>query len=139
MTKLLPKSEQAPRKSKLDISFPDVPILSGLNIHSLPSGEKTLLKISLGVDALAEPLTVPVMVAKGSREGPIVGITSAVHGNELNGIPIIHKLWEKLDCSTLCGTVVAIPVVNTPGYVRHQRNFSDGQVFLFSYFLVFAL
>jgi len=50
----------------------------------------------------------------------------AVHGNELNGIPIIHRLFRELDCSTLCGIVVAVPVVNVHGYTRFSRGFSDG-------------
>lgn len=66
------------------------------------------------------------MVAKGYRDGPVVGITSTIHGNELNGIPVIHQLFDRIDCETLNGTVVAVPVVNVHGYTRYQRAFSDG-------------
>ena len=66
------------------------------------------------------------MVAKGTVTGPVVGITSAVHGNELNGIPVIHRLFRQLDCAKLCGAVIAVPVVNTLGYARYTRGYSDG-------------
>lgn len=56
-----------------------------------------------------------MQVACGAFTGPVVGITAAVHGNELNGIPLIHRLFHEIDCGTLCGTLVAIPVVNTLG------------------------
>ena len=64
---------------------------------------------------------------QGAFEGPILGITSALHGNELNGIPLIFRLIRELDIGVLQGTVVAVPVVNGPGFLRHSRYFHDGQ------------
>jgi predicted deacylase len=64
---------------------------------------------------------------QGKYEGPVLGITAALHGNEINGIPLIHQLFRELDVRTLAGTVVAIPVLNTPGFLRHQRGFSDNK------------
>jgi len=59
--------------------------------------------------------------------GQVLGLTSAIHGNELNGIPVIHRLFQELDVDELGGTLVAIPVLNPPGFLRHLREFSDGQ------------
>src|SRR5690554_6574836 len=66
-------------------------------------------------NGLAEPISIPVMVAAGGSHGPIVGITAAMHGNELNGIPLIQRLFREINCADLCGTLVAVPVVNIPG------------------------
>jgi predicted deacylase len=67
------------------------------------------------------------MVAKGQYDGPVVGIVCAIHGNELNGIPTIFRVFRQLDVSQMRGTLVAIPVLNPPGFDRHQRYISDGQ------------
>lgn len=40
---------------------------------------------------------------------PVVGITAAMHGNELNGVPCIHRVITDIDVNKLKGTVVAIP------------------------------
>jgi uncharacterized protein len=56
-----------------------------------------------------------------------VGVTAAVHGNELNGVPTIHRLFASLDPASLVGTVVAVPVVNVPGFLMNQREFRDGK------------
>jgi hypothetical protein len=56
-----------------------------------------------------------------------VGLTAVVHGNELNGVPCIHRVITDLDVRHLKGTVVAIPCVNVPGYLRFAREFSDGK------------
>mmetsp|Transcript_2001 Transcript_2001/g.3670 ORF Transcript_2001/g.3670 Transcript_2001/m.3670 type:complete len:119 (-) Transcript_2001:890-1246(-) len=66
-------------------------------------------------NGLSEPMTVPVMIAKGKFAGPTLGLTSAIHGNELSGIKVIHKLFQRLDVTDLGGTIVAVPVLNPPG------------------------
>lgn len=53
--------------------------------------------------------------------------TAALHGNELNGIPLTHRLvLQEIQCQALHGIVVAVPVANVPGYLAQQRGFSDG-------------
>nr|WP_243435956.1 succinylglutamate desuccinylase/aspartoacylase family protein [Acanthopleuribacter pedis] len=65
------------------------------------------------------------MVFRGEKPGPVFGITAALHGNEVNGIPVIHQLFQKLD-RNLRGTVVAVPVTNVPGYNARTRTHTDG-------------
>lgn len=77
-------------------------------------------------DGMGLPIYVPVVVARGTGDGPVVGITAAVHGNELNGIPVIQRLFGELDVANLRGTVVGVPGVNVPALVRKQRRFIDG-------------
>ncbi|KAK5797167.1 succinylglutamate desuccinylase/aspartoacylase [Linnemannia elongata] len=76
---------------------------------------------------MSTPIRVPVIVAKGVRPGPVVGLTAALHGNELNGIPLTHRLvLQEIQCQALHGIVVAVPVANVPGYLAQQRGFTDG-------------
>ena len=44
-------------------------------------------------NGLGEWTRVPVLVARGVEEGPVLAITAAVHGNELNGIYIYIFLF----------------------------------------------
>ncbi|MCB9555896.1 MAG: succinylglutamate desuccinylase/aspartoacylase family protein [Deltaproteobacteria bacterium] len=77
-------------------------------------------------NALGLPISVPVIVMRGSRPGPVLGLTSALHGNELNGISVVHRLFSQLDPHKLRGTVVAVVVVNVPGYLAHRRHYLEG-------------
>lgn len=97
-----------------------------LAVEDLPHGRMTRLALALAHDGLGWPIEVPVVVARGERPGPVFGVTAAVHGNEINGIPVIHRLLQRLDLKKLRGTVVAVIVVNVPGYVNHERAFQDG-------------
>ncbi|MFN7116993.1 MAG: succinylglutamate desuccinylase/aspartoacylase family protein, partial [Saprospiraceae bacterium] len=78
-------------------------------------------------NALGEPIRLPVLVARGKTPGAVLGITAAIHGNELNGIPIIQQLFASVDVQQLRGTVVAVPVVNIPGFLQKQRTFNDNE------------
>lgn len=98
-----------------------------LKIESLPKGEFTKLFIELVENGIGRSIEVPVVVARGKKEGPIFGITAALHGNELNGIPVIHQLLQKVNLKTLRGTIVCVIAANMPGLLAEKREFTDGQ------------
>ncbi|KAG0229268.1 hypothetical protein BGW42_001662 [Actinomortierella wolfii] len=105
----------------------DYPVVHDLDLDALPSGRVTKMWVILAEDALSSPIKVPVIVAKGVRPGPVVGLTAALHGNELNGIPLTHRLvLQEIQCQALHGIVVTVPVTNVPGYLAQQRGYSDG-------------
>jgi len=77
-------------------------------------------------NGMAQPVVVPIMIAKGKEEGPTLGLVAAIHGNELNGIPVIQRLFKEIDIQELRGTIIGIPVVNIPSFMRKKRRFIDG-------------
>lgn len=97
-----------------------------LDLNSIPKGTFSNFRLRIISDPLGDSVSIPIMVAKGVEDGPVLGITAAVHGNELNGIPVIHRLFSELDAHELRGTVLAVPVVNIPSFVRGIRYFPDG-------------
>ncbi|KAK9767646.1 hypothetical protein K7432_002412 [Basidiobolus ranarum] len=113
-------------KRNLDVVNSEIPTVSALDLQSLASGQVHRFWVVLSEDGLNLPIKVPVIIAKGVKPGPTLGITAALHGNELNGIPLIHRLFREVACDALHGIVVAVPVANAPGYLRSQRTFSDG-------------
>ena len=46
-------------------------------------------------DGMGRPVYLPIIVARGKEDGDVLGITAAVHGNELNGIPVIQRLFKE--------------------------------------------
>lgn len=78
-------------------------------------------------DPLSQPLRIPVIIAKGPQEGKTLGLTAAVHGNEINGIPVIQRLFQEIDYKRINGAIVGVPVVNIPSFQRKRRRFVDGR------------
>lgn len=101
-------------------------VIEELVIEEVPRGQITKYWLHLVTDGMGLPVYVPVIVARGEKEGNVLGLTAAVHGNELNGISVIQRLFRELDINSLHGTIVGIPVVNIPALLRNQRSFMDG-------------
>lgn len=100
-------------------------LVDSLDLAALPSASVHRLWVRVASDGLGQPECVPVMVARGGRPGPTVGLTVGLHGDELNGLPVAHRLFERLDCRTLRGNVVAVLVTNLHGFHTWQRRFVE--------------
>lgn len=106
--------------------FNGLPIVLEFNLEDTPPGTIRHYWLRLASDSMGNPILVPLMVARGLESGPVLGLTAAIHGDELNGVSVIQRLFADLEVATLRGTVVAIPVVNIPAFTRQQRFHSDG-------------
>lgn len=100
---------------------PDAPLVDRLDLDDLPAGRVLRLHVEIARDGLSQPIALPVMVARGRKPGPVLGLTAAVHGNELNGIPVIRRIFQQIDPENLRGSIVGVLVVNVPGYLAHER------------------
>ncbi|MEM6710149.1 MAG: succinylglutamate desuccinylase/aspartoacylase family protein [Pseudomonadota bacterium] len=67
----------------------------------------------------------PVLIAHGSQAGPVMCLTAAVHGDELNGIESVRRIMYDLKPEELSGTIVGVPIVNLQGFQRHSRYLPD--------------
>ncbi len=103
-----------------------VKTISALDFTSIPRGVISRYYLKLVEDGMGVPIQIPLMVARGNEDGPTFGLTAAVHGNELNGIPVIQRLFKEIDPLRLSGTVIGVPILNVPSYLRKKRRFLDG-------------
>ena len=75
----------------------NVSVINNLIIADIPFGEITSYWFHIVTDGIGMPVRVPVIVARGLEPGPTLGVTAAIHGNELNGIPVIQRLFKEID------------------------------------------
>jgi predicted deacylase len=68
---------------------------------------------------------IPVFIVNGNAPGPLVCLTAAIHGDELNGIEMVRRIMQDLDPARLSGGVVGIPIVNLQGFRRGSRYLPD--------------
>ncbi len=109
----------------LGFSQKNIPI-----IHHLNEIDRTLegthhYWLEMGFNTYGQPMLIPVIAIQGSTDGPTLGLTAAIHGNELNGIPIIHHLMDSIDTKNLKGRILAIPGLNAYSIQTDQRRFID--------------
>lgn len=105
---------------------------TGQDVHPVEIGgvtvkPGTLRRLELPVARLPMGtwLSLPVAVVHGQRPGPRIWIDAAIHGDELNGVPIIHELLRRLQPRSIAGTVFAVPVVNIFGLINRSRYLPD--------------
>lgn len=64
----------------------------------------------------------PVMVARGDEDGPTLWLTANVHGNEVAGIPVVHRTVTEELAERIRGTVVGVVTLNPSGLRSAERT-----------------
>ena len=71
------------------------------------------------------PVSTPVLVANGIAPGPTVCLMAAVHGDELNGIEMVRRVFHDIEPNKLAGALIGVPIVNVQGFRRGSRYLPD--------------
>ncbi len=84
-----------------EISYGELPVLD------LPTGGSECL---------------PIIIAQGrDAEGPTLWLTANIHGAELTGLPVIHRVVTADLAARLRGTVIAVPSLSPAGLRTMER------------------
>lgn len=110
------------KKTKLDEIDPDILTIGG---EEISRGERRTLYLESAALYDYTQLTIPVEVIRGKSKGPVLFISAAIHGDEINGTEIIRRLLKKGRFKNLKGTLIAIPVVNIFGFNNKSRYLPD--------------
>ncbi len=93
--------------------------------RSIPPGTRVTVELPVPLLYTHTPVTMPVQVLRGRRDGPRLFVCAAVHGDELNGVEIIRRLLRRPALDRLRGTLIAIPIVNVYGVLHQSRYLPD--------------
>lgn len=97
-------------------------VISQLDVSDLAPG-KTHKFLFEGVEmGTGQHWYVPVMVAKGVKDGKRLLLVSGVHGDELNPIAMVQKVFAELDPSKLSGAVIGVVGSSRPGVEHTTRG-----------------
>lgn len=103
--------------------------MTGLTINnvSVAPGERRTIDISVAPMYTHDDLSITAQVVCGKKSGPVLFISAAIHGDEINGVEIIRRVLQHNSLKNLRGTLVAIPIVNVYGFLNHTRYLPDGR------------
>lgn len=93
--------------------------------QSVAPGEVKRIDLPVAHLYTGTQVSVPVHVIHGRRAGPVVFISAAIHGDELNGIEIIKRVLRKKSLLKIKGTLIAVPIVNVYGVISQSRYLPD--------------
>lgn len=98
-------------------------VIAGITI---PKGKRRRVEIPIAQLFDATDMSIPVEIVRGKESGPILFVSAALHGDEINGVEVVKKLLSnKRINSRIKGTLIAVPIVNPYGFNRNSRYLPD--------------
>ena len=93
--------------------------------HAVKPGMRKQVGLPIARLVTGAEVDLPVLVFHGRHAGPSVWVDAAIHGDEVGGVDIIHRVLQHIDPRTLHGTLIAVPVVNVLGFMNGDRYLPD--------------
>jgi predicted deacylase len=108
------KADKKPRRPPFAIGSTEV-----------EAGSRRTVNLELPGLYTNDPVSMSVHVIHGKLDGPVVFVSAAVHGDEINGVEIIRRLLRTPALKRLRGTLLAVPIVNVFGFHNRSRYLPD--------------
>ncbi len=93
--------------------------------ESVKPGQQAQFELPIAKLMSGTPVALPVIVVHGKQPGPVVWVSAAVHGDEINGVEIVRRVLSQISARELAGTLIAVPVVNVHGFNSGDRYLPD--------------
>ncbi|ANU07776.1 succinylglutamate desuccinylase/aspartoacylase family protein [Paraurantiacibacter namhicola] len=95
--------------------------------ESVPAGQSATIDLPISRLSTRTEINMPVRVLHGTKPGPTLFVSAAIHGNEIVGVEMIRRLLKNVSAKRLAGTLLCVPVVNAFGFTSHSRYLPDGR------------
>ena len=92
---------------------------------TIKPGERVNVNLPVADLYTSTSLHMPVQVICGRKDGPVLFVSAAVHGDELNGVEVVRRLLKLRAMRSLRGTLLAVPIVNIHGFLDQSRYLPD--------------
>jgi uncharacterized protein len=93
--------------------------------ETIDAGTRRSIALQVSVLANNTPMNLPVHVVHGFKPGKVFFISGVVHGDEIQGVEIVRRVLAYLRDVPLVGTLLAVPIVNSFGFLNHSRYLPD--------------
>ncbi len=93
--------------------------------HAIGRGMREMIELPVSSLSSHNRLALPVHVVHGGEPGPVMFISGAIHGDEIQGVEIIRRILVHPSLGKLKGTLLAVPIVNSFGFLNHTRYMPD--------------
>ena len=99
-----------------------------INAQTVRPGENKQIVLNSYELHTKTKIEIPVFVFRSNAEGPTILLSAGMHGEETNGVEIIRKIITRNEVKQLnCGSIIAIPVINSVSFLFGSRELPDGR------------
>lgn len=96
-----------------------------LGDQSIAPGTRATVDLPIMNLSTHTPVNMPAHVVHGRRDGPVLFVCAALHGDEINGVEIIRRVLQLSALKRMRGTLLAVPIVNVFGFLAQSRYLPD--------------
>ncbi|MFZ1754105.1 MAG: succinylglutamate desuccinylase/aspartoacylase family protein [Caldilineaceae bacterium] len=93
--------------------------------ETIPPGESRDLTLAVSESYSSMTVEIPLHIRRAAEDGPVVFVTAALHGDEINGTGAVRQLIQDPDFQPRRGAVILVPVLNMLAFDRHSRYLPD--------------
>ena len=90
-------------------------------------GESKTIDFNIAKLFTTTKIEIPIIIERAPLSGPVILITAAIHGDEINGVEIVRQLIARKINKPKKGTIICIPILNVFGFLNTSRAFPDGR------------
>lgn len=91
----------------------------------IAAGTRQTINLPVADLYIGTPVHLPVIVHRGSKPGPVMFLSAAMHGDEINSVEIVRRVLKLPALQELAGTLLAVPVVNVLAFLHQSRYLPD--------------
>lgn len=91
----------------------------------VPPGESRDVTLAVSESYSSMTIQIPIHIRRAAEDGPVVFVTAALHGDEINGTGAVRQLIQDESMNLGRGSLILVPVLNLPAFDRHSRYLPD--------------
>lgn len=95
------------------------------NGEAILPGESRDVKLAVSESYSSMNVKIPIHIRRAVEPGPVVFVTAALHGDEINGTGAVRQLILDPEFKLNRGSVMLVPVLNLLAFDRHSRYLPD--------------
>ncbi|MCF8069759.1 MAG: succinylglutamate desuccinylase/aspartoacylase family protein [Desulfobacterales bacterium] len=93
--------------------------------EEIPAGESRDVSLVISESYSSMTVKMQMHIQRAKEDGPVLFVTAALHGDEINGTGAVHQLIQDETFHLTRGSVILIPVLNLLAFDRHSRYLPD--------------
>jgi len=93
--------------------------------EKIAAGESRDVTLAVSESYSGMNVEIPLRIQRASEPGPVIFVTAALHGDEINGTGAVRMLAQDETFQLNRGSVILVPVLNLLAFDRHSRYLPD--------------
>lgn len=93
--------------------------------QEIGAGESRDVTLAVSESYSSMTVQIPIHIRRAQKPGPVVFVTAALHGDEINGAGAVRNLIQDPALRLEQGSLLLVPVLNLLAFDRHSRYLPD--------------